>query len=213
MGKLGIRQLGRTQRSGAAIIKVIVAAPLFAIFGLIVICLLFQAACTDRTASDPAAGVAQPPPAQPLSSPASPRVLINAQPSPDALARRFLDSLARKDVEAIRKLRLTRDEFCNYYWPEAPASRIPNVTCDFAWNQATLRSDGGFGELTADHNGKQYELVSMRFGGVEQSQTYKIYKDPRLTIKDARGVTREVKLFGSIFEIDGRVKLFGFVFS
>lgn len=213
MGKLDIRKLAQRQRSGTAPIKLVAVVPLFAVSVLAAVCLLFAAAGGDDTVSHRVAGPAHSPPARPASSPENSRVLINGQSSTYALASRFLDCLARKDRESIKNLRLTRDEFCNYYWPEAPASRIPNVTCDFAWNQATLRSDGGLSELLADHSGKRYELVSISFGGMEEWQSYKIYKDPRLTIKDERGATREVKLFGSVFELDGRVKLFSFVFS
>lgn len=141
-----------------------------------------------------------------------PRSLTNAAPSPQELARRFLRALAAEDVAAIKSLRLTKTEFCDYVFSELPSSKVPNLSCDFAWDQATLRSDGGLYDLLPIYKGKKYEMVSLRFaGGSESYQTYKVIKDTRVVIRDEHRVEKEVKLFGSILEMDGQYKLFSFV--
>ncbi|HVF88722.1 MAG TPA: hypothetical protein VNH22_01570 [Blastocatellia bacterium] len=128
------------------------------------------------------------------------------------MAKRFLEYLAGNDVKAIQSLRLTKREFCEYVWPELPASQVPNLTCDWAWEQATLKSDGGLGELLSPHGGMRYELVQVRFaGGVEEHYTFRIHKDTRLTLKDRNGTRKEVKILGSMLELDGKYKLFSFV--
>lgn len=139
------------------------------------------------------------------------RRLANAAGSPDAVAKHFLNALAGGDEAAMRSLRLTKQEFCDYVWPELPASKVPNLDCDFAWRQATLNSEAGLYESLPVHKGKKYQLVSVRFEkGTETYQTYKVHRDARLRIRDEEGVEREIKLFGSMLELGGKFKLFSF---
>lgn len=140
------------------------------------------------------------------------RVLANAEASPEALSRAFLRALARQDVQAIQRLRVTKEEFCEHLFPELPASRLANVTCDFTWEQATLKSLGGLDKTYPRHRGKQYELVAVRFAkGTESYATYRVHKKTLLTVRDASGQEQEIQLFGSMLEMDGRYKLFSFV--
>jgi hypothetical protein len=140
------------------------------------------------------------------------RRLTGAQPSAEALAGSFLEALARQDVEAIRRLRLTKEEFCLHVFPALPSSKVPNLSCDFAWSQATLRSDGGLYKLLPKYKGKRYELISLRFeAGPDSYKGYKVHKPARLLLKDENGAGQEVRLFGSMLELDGQFKLFSFV--
>jgi hypothetical protein len=157
-----------------------------------------------------------PPPTNPApaisAAPRGPRPVINSRSSPEALAGRFLELLAAEDREGVRSLRVTRDEFCKYVWPELASSRVPNVTCEFAWDQATLNSNAGFNEIWPSHKGKRYEIVSLEFlKGVDAYPTYKVHKKPLLLVKDENGARKEVRFFGSMLELDGQYKLFSFV--
>jgi hypothetical protein len=144
--------------------------------------------------------------------PSGPRRLLKAESSPEELARRFLKAMHAGDEDAIRALRLTREEFCSYVWPELESSRIPNVSCDFGWRQATLRSEGGLYDLLPSRKGKQYELISIRFAkGADAYPTYKVHKEPWLLVRDGDGAQKEVRFFGSMLEMDGQYKLFSFV--
>jgi hypothetical protein len=141
-----------------------------------------------------------------------PRYLANAASSPEALARSFLDALAAGDVVAMKRLRITKKEFCWYVWPELPASQLPNVDCDFVWSQATLNSLAGLDEVLHAYAGRRLELVSLRFAaGDEAHASYVVHGDTRVTLRDEAGEVRELKLFGSMLELDGRYKLFSFV--
>ena len=109
-------------------------------------------------------------------------------------------------------MRITKDEFCQSVWPELPSSRIQNLSCDFAWDQATLRSEGGLYDLLPSHGGRRYDLVIVNFPkGVDTYPGYKILKEPRLVVKDETGHQQEVRLFGSMLEMNGQFKLFSFV--
>ena len=175
-------------------------------------CAMMAQGCGRRESIDSlSAAPAQLPTPHPRSKPQVPRPLINGQPSPEAVAKRFLEYLRNDDVKAIQSLRLTKREFCEYVWPELPASRIPNVACDWAWGQATLKSDGGLSELISAYAGKGYELVEVRFaGGTEEHDTYRIHRDTRLILKDRNGAAREFKILGSMLELDGKYKLFSY---
>jgi hypothetical protein len=145
-------------------------------------------------------------------APAAPRVLANASTSAEDLARRFLDALGRDDLEAIKALRLEKSEFCSYVWPELPASKLPNVTCDFAWSQATLNSMAGMNSMLKKHKRHRYELVSLRFAAPEERhESFVVLKDPLVTVRDETGETNELCLFGSMLQMDGQYKLFSFV--
>lgn len=185
---------------------------LFIIIGAVLACALMAQGCGKRESMDSLSAASAPlPTPPPRSKPPEPRPLINGQPSPEAVAKRFLEYLSLNDAKAIQSLRLTKQEFCEYVWPELPASQVPNVTCDWAWGQATLKSDGGLSELMPAHGGKGYELVKVRFaGGTEEHYTYRIHKDTRLTLKDRNGAQREVKILGSMLELDGKYKLFSY---
>jgi len=141
----------------------------------------------------------------------APRMLANAEPSPEALARRFLDDLARSDVDAMKHLRISKEEFCTYVFPELPASKTPNVECDWVWNQATLKSMSGMARTLERHRGMRYELVAVRFATTEDYASYRVLKNPVVTVRDETGATEEIRLFGSLLELDGQYKLFSFV--
>ena len=144
--------------------------------------------------------------------PPSPRYLANARDSPEAVAQAFLDGLAAREIPAMQRLRITKNEFCWYVWPELPASQLPNVSCDFAWSQATLNSIAGLAQTLSEFGGRRLELVRLRFaGGDETHPSYVVHYDTRVTVRDESGHEREVKLFGSMLEMNGQYKLSSFV--
>jgi len=144
--------------------------------------------------------------------PPAPRYLAHAAASPEMLSRDFLAALAISDVPALKRARITKDEFTWYVWPELPASRLPNVTSEFAWSQATLNSLSGLGGLLNQYSGRRFEFVRIRFaGGARDHSSYRVHYDSRLTVRDESGEEFEVKLFGSMLEMDGRFKLFSHV--
>jgi hypothetical protein len=144
--------------------------------------------------------------------PPVPRYLAHAAESPEALARNFLAALAVTDIPALKRTRITKDEFTWYVWPELPASRLPNVTSDFAWSQATLNSLSGLAGLLNQYSGRRFELVGIRFaGGTKDLPSYRVHYDSRVRVRDESGDEYELKLFGSMLEMDGRFKLFSHV--
>lgn len=195
MDKLGLRQLGdiRSERRSDYIILLSV--------------LLSAVACAAACAVDSS------PKTDPVPLPlwSGSRHLDSAEESPEALAKRLLRDLAQGDLIQLKRLRITKQEYCSILWPELPGSRIPNLSCDFAWDQATLRSNAGLNEMIAQHKGRAYRLVSLTVRNIEPYQTFKALKEPYIRIRDEKGVEQEVRIFGSILELDGQYKLFSFV--
>ena len=76
------------------------------------------------------------------------------------------------DVIGMKRPRLTFKEFAWYAWPELPASRVPNVTAEWAWSQATLNSLAGLDETLYKYRGQRFELVSLRFVREERYPSY-----------------------------------------
>ena len=141
-----------------------------------------------------------------------PRPLSNAAASPEELIIRLIDATSRDDVPAIKNLRITKDEFCQYVWPELPGSKVPNVSCDFAWDQATLKSLSGLTRLLDQHRGRKYEFISLRYPGApEHHESIVVHKAPTVSLRDDKGIVHEVRISGSILEMDGQFKLFSFV--
>ncbi|HEY7546600.1 MAG TPA: hypothetical protein VID27_17045 [Blastocatellia bacterium] len=140
------------------------------------------------------------------------RFLAYSERTAEELVRDFLNALAEGDEKKIASLRITKQEFCQYVWPELPSSRTPNVTCDWVWDQATLKSLSGLSEMLSKHKGKRYQLISLRFAkGTDSYDSYKVHKETRVTVRDEHGVEKELRLFGSMLEMDGQFKLFSFV--
>jgi hypothetical protein len=140
------------------------------------------------------------------------RPLAHAQPSAEALAERALEALARRDDQGLKTLVVTKEEFCRYVWPELPSSRIPNLTCDWVWNAFEPSDAAGRQETLARHSGKQYRLVRVRFAkGTTQHDSFKVHQDARVVLRDEADQEAEMKLFGSVLEMDGQFKLFSFI--
>jgi hypothetical protein len=140
------------------------------------------------------------------------RPLSFASASPEDLARNVIAAIAADDRRALGAARITEDEFRNYVWPELPASRVPNVTVEFAWSQASLNNHAGFERVLQNHKGRIYEFVSIRFlGGVTSYKTFKVHNKALLTVRDETGTIREARIFGSMLELDGQYKLFSYV--
>jgi hypothetical protein len=140
------------------------------------------------------------------------RVLRHAQPSAEALAGQVLEALRERDEPSLKNLVLTKEEFCNYVWPELPSSRIKNLTCDWVWSSYGPSNAAGLRHILGVHGGNQYRLVRVRFArGTTEYESFKVHEDARVVVADSAGRERELKLFGSILDYEGQFKLFSFI--
>jgi hypothetical protein len=141
------------------------------------------------------------------------RPLSNSHESPEALGRAVLAALETRDVDALRALALTREEFTEHVWPELPAARPErNLSPSFVWGDLNQKSNVTLRNTLGAHGGKKYEFRSIRFlGETTQYDSYRVTRESELTVKDSAGSERQVRLFGSVLEKDGRYKVFSYV--
>lgn len=139
--------------------------------------------------------------------------LSNSHESPEALARAVLAAIEARDAGALRALALNREEFTEDVWPDLPAARPErNLSPSFVWGDLNQKSNIMLRETLTAHGGKTYALVSVRFlGGTTQYESYRVHRESELTVKDVNGTERNLRVFGSVIEKDGRYKVFSYV--
>jgi hypothetical protein len=144
---------------------------------------------------------------------AGPAPLEHAHSSADSLARAVLDAIERRDLGALNLLAVSEREFQEHIWPELPAARPErNLPLSYVWGDLHQKSDMMLRAMLAKHGGQKYVLRSVRFTGPTTSyETYLVHRDSELTVVDASGAELRLRLFGSMLENDGRVKVFSYM--
>lgn len=134
--------------------------------------------------------------------------------SPDALARAVLDAVSREDVETLKGLPLTKDEFRLYVWPKLPASRSEvGLPLEYAWSDLSQKSRSSIAANYARYKGRQLELLSLDFkDGEIDYRSFRIHRKSELRVRDREsGEKLTLQLFGSVMEWQGKYKLFSYV--
>ena len=137
----------------------------------------------------------------------------HGEASPEALAREVLRAVDAHDVDRLRQLAISEQEFRDVVWPDLPAAEPrTNLTPDYVWRDLHLKSEAGLRQTVKEYGDRSLELVNVRFRGeTSQYRHYLVHRDARLTLRDAQGGEETVPLFGSILEQDGRFKVFSYV--
>jgi type IV secretory pathway VirD2 relaxase len=130
-----------------------------------------------------------------------------------SLATAVLDALERRDRATLASLALTEQEFGTRVWPELPAARPErNLPLSFVWADLSQKSQSSLAELLAQHGGRRYSLVSVGFAGeTTKYTTFAVHRKSELTLKTAEGTELQLRLFGSVIEVDGTFKVFSYV--
>ena len=141
------------------------------------------------------------------------RPLPNSHESPEALARAVLAAVEQRDADALRTLALTKEEFIEHVWPELPAARPErNLTSAWVWGDLNQKSNIMLRETLAAHGGRKHTLLSVRFlGDTTRYTSYRVHREGELTVKEVSGTERNLRVFGSVIEKDGRYKVFSYV--
>ena len=144
--------------------------------------------------------------------------LANASSSIREIADNVLSLLAKNDFESLEKMRMTEEEFKTIIWPELPrAVTEPSCGkfCDWCWRdlnhksvlslRMTLQRYGG--EKLRDH-----EFLRLRFAGeTTEYETFKVHRNVYVVMRDKTGEEKNIKLFGTVIEMDNHFKLMGFL--
>jgi hypothetical protein len=140
------------------------------------------------------------------------RNLEAAASSPEELVRGFLAALSHDDLDQVRRLAVTEEEFATYIWPELPAAAPDrNLTVQFVWNNMNVRSQSNLRHLMDALGGQRLELEELRFTGkTTEYATYRIHRNSELVVRDRTGKISIGRLFGSVLELDGQFKILSF---
>ena len=138
--------------------------------------------------------------------------LANTFESPEAVSRAVLAALEAEDYEKLRRYALSEEEFSSIVWPELPSSRPDrNLPLSYVWGDLNHKASSSLGRLVERQGGKHYDLVRVEFEGViTPYDSFRVYRDARLVVRDELGKEKPVDFFGSIIERNGRFKLFSY---
>jgi hypothetical protein len=142
----------------------------------------------------------------------SPPPLANTHQSADGLVRDVLEAFAARDDRRLRGLALTEEEFRRRVWPSLPAARPErNLPFSYVWGDLQQKSESRLRTVLAVHGGRPYQLAAIRFsGGTTEFAGFRVHRDAVLTVRDSAGARHDLRLFGSVLEIDGAWKVFSY---
>ncbi|KAB2878134.1 hypothetical protein F9K33_14240 [bacterium] len=138
------------------------------------------------------------------------RELANSGDSIDDLAKRALEAIASNDIKNLDALRINRDEFKKYLWPEFPASKN-HVPFDFAWDNLNGKTIKGMSRALSDIGGQEFNLVNVTFEENDDPySSFVIHTRTVLQVTDPDGKQKQIKFFGSIVERNGEFKFLSY---
>jgi hypothetical protein len=142
-----------------------------------------------------------------------PLPLAHTLQSPLALSREVMAAIARNDRARLDELALSEEEFRTVVWPRLPSSR-PEVglPIDYAWGDLHAKSAGYLSATLASFAGQHFELIDVQFRGeTTDYERFRVHRTSVLEVRGESGETTRVRMFGSMIELDGRVKVFSYV--
>jgi siroheme synthase (precorrin-2 oxidase/ferrochelatase) len=124
-----------------------------------------------------------------------------------------LEAVYNNDIERLKAMAITSEEYESYIWPQSPLSKIKQwqENYDFVWKQQFSRSSHSLRQMLARYGGRQYTLIRVRFeDDTTDHAIYKAHRDARLLVENPEGKEMELNLFGSIVEMDSQFKIMSF---
>jgi len=132
--------------------------------------------------------------------------------SPEALARAALDAIAEGDREALRSLRVPRDEYREILWPELPES--DDMPFALAWQMNDANSRKGMNAVFGVLEGQRFELLELRFDDEkepERYETFTVHFGAEMVVRrTSDGREGTIELLDVLVERNGRWKAMNF---
>ena len=130
----------------------------------------------------------------------------------DLLVLRFFAALRKGDRPALQQLAMKRAEFAYLVFPQSRWSKPPyNQPPDIEWLLLSAKSEGSLTRLV--RRAGKFELISYDCGQPAARDGPVTYWPGCLVRVRENGQSREMKLFGSIMELDGRFKFRDFKYG
>jgi hypothetical protein len=143
----------------------------------------------------------------------APARLADAAPTREALMRRYLGALARRDPRELDRLLVTPAEFAHLYFPTSMFRRPPTaLEADVVWTQMRAQSQAGAGQALAVYGGRRLGYVGHRCSPepVREGDN-RLWDRCAVRFTRAPGDTVEQVLVTRVIERDGRFKALGYV--
>ena len=136
----------------------------------------------------------------------------NSLDSSEQLGLAVVDALNRKDIEHLNRLRVQREAFMDWIWRAFPASRPPsNFPSDFAWSNMNKKCNIGMKKWIARYGGHNLKFVGIRFDRPSEAYDgFQLLRGTVLTLQNAAGEKRDLKILGSVVVKNGRYKLLSY---
>ena len=145
------------------------------------------------------------------------RTLAHAESSADDLIHKLLEALAKKDPDALRRLRVTEAEYREILLPGnvpegQPLHPPSKELADLAWGLIATKSPYYEAVMLKNLGGLELEVESVDFeDGVKRYANHVLHRHLRLRLKDAATGSHLELQTGSIVEIAGRYKFASFI--
>lgn len=132
--------------------------------------------------------------------------------SVEALGERVIVALNRGDEKELHALRVTKEEYLGWMWPQFPASRPPiGFPRDFAWNNLDSRSRGALAKALRLYGKNHLRYLTIRFEKPEE--LYRGFRLKRGSVLEALtpdGKRIALRFLGSVVERNGHYKLLSY---
>jgi hypothetical protein len=140
--------------------------------------------------------------------------LVDAAPSVDALIQRVIDALAKNDVTALHRVRVTEEEYRSFFPPgggdpDKPPRAYDKDTSDYAWQMLNTNGIYAAASIMKGYGGHKYNVKEVNYlKGRKEYAWFTAYKTVSLKLEDESGAERNLVL-GSIADVDGQFKFVG----
>lgn len=136
---------------------------------------------------------------------------VGSAPTLDELGSRVLAALAKSDMAALERIRLTEQEHNRIVWPELPASAPEvNFPVDYAWANIENRNRRGLDRIAPLFANRTLTLRNVECRGrTETFATFRVATDCFVVFgADGSPELWEVQLFKDVVERGGGHKIF-----
>lgn len=139
--------------------------------------------------------------------------LSGGSSNPQELASHVLAAFAAGDRARLIEMSLSEDEFRRNVWPHLPAARPErNLPFDYVWGDLRQKSLDSLDQALERMRRERLDLQSIGFRGeTSRYGTATVRRESVLVVRGSDGTVREIRLFGSMVEQDGRFKVFSYV--
>ena len=137
--------------------------------------------------------------------------LEGGEVSIDAVVSRFVRMVEQKDTATMRRLVMSRREYAWLYYPTSPFTRPPTLQEPaLNWFLHLENSQKGATRLLQRYGGRPLNLVSNSCKGPPRGEGVNRLWDDCVQRLVAGTDTTIIRLFGGIYERNGRFKLFSY---